>query len=84
MVLTADKGILVVVMDKDTYIEKYMPLLNDHKVYQECRAVTKTIHAIKNLLTYKQFRSRVQTLILKTVPPGDNSLPATFYGIPKA
>ena len=32
-VLTADKGVALVVMDKDTCIEKCMLLLNVHKVY---------------------------------------------------
>ena len=44
MVLTADKGIALVVMVKDTYIEKYTTLLSDHRVYQECRDLTKTIN----------------------------------------
>ena len=44
LVLTADKGVAVVVMGKGTYIEKCMTLLSDHRVYQECRDLTKTIH----------------------------------------
>ena len=32
MVLTADRGIAVVVKDKDTYLEECMTLLNDHRV----------------------------------------------------
>ena len=60
-VLTADKGVALVIMDKDTYVEKCMTLLNDHKVYQECRDLTKPIHAkvIKQLTDLKQCRSRV-------------------------
>ena len=45
MVLTADKGIALVVMDKDTFIEKCMTLLSDHRIYQKCKDLTKTIHA---------------------------------------
>ena len=55
MVLTADKGVALVVMDKDTYIEKCMTLLSDHRVYQQCRNLPKTIHAkvIKQLTELK-------------------------------
>ena len=42
MLLTEDK---VVIMDKDMYIEKYMALLNNEKVYRECRHQTKSIHS---------------------------------------
>ena len=37
MVLTADKGVALVIIDKDMYSEKCMALLNDEKVYHECR-----------------------------------------------
>ena len=45
MVLTADKGVALVAMDKDMYIERYMALLSDQEVYQECKDQTKSIHA---------------------------------------
>ena len=35
MVLIADKGVALVVMDKDMYIEKFKTFLSDHRVYQE-------------------------------------------------
>ena len=40
VVLTADKGVALVVTDKDTCIEKCMTLFSDHRVYQECRDLT--------------------------------------------
>ena len=46
MVLAADKGNALVIMDKDMFIEKYMTLLNDEEVYKECRDQTKPIHSI--------------------------------------
>ena len=52
VVLSADKGVVLVVMDKDTYIKKCMTLLNDHRVYQECRDLTKTNHARCHKTTY--------------------------------
>ena len=47
--------VALVVMDKDTYIEKCMTLLNEHKVYQDWRDLTKTIHnkVIKQLTDLK-------------------------------
>ena len=37
VVLTADKGVALVVMDKSQYIDKCMALLNDTKVYKPCK-----------------------------------------------
>ena len=55
MVLTAYEGVGIVIMDKDTYIEKCMTLLSEHRVYKECRDLTKAIHAkvIKQLTGLK-------------------------------
>ena len=41
MVLTADKRVTLVIIDKDMYIEKCMVLLNDEKVYCNCRDQTR-------------------------------------------
>ena len=46
VVLTADKGVAMVVMDKSTYIEKCMTLLQDTNVYQPCRDQTGQIHRL--------------------------------------
>ena len=43
-VLSADKGVALVVMDKDMYTEKHMALLSDQEVYQECTDQTKSIY----------------------------------------
>ena len=37
VVLTVDKGVALVVMDKSQYIDKCMALLNDTKVYKPCK-----------------------------------------------
>ena len=42
-VLTADKGIALVVMDKSQYIDKCMALNDDTKVYKPCRDTTKKL-----------------------------------------
>ena len=41
VVLTADKGVALVVMGKSQYIGKCMALLNDTKVYKPCKDTTK-------------------------------------------
>ena len=52
MVLIADKGVALVIMNKDMFIKKFMPLLNDEKVSKEHRDQTKSIHSkvVKQLL----------------------------------
>ena len=87
MGLTADRWVALVVMDKDTYIEKCMTLLSDHRVYLECRGLTKTTHnkVIKQLTDLnKQFRPRLQNLYPKQCTPGDNSPPARFMDFLKS
>ena len=41
VILTADKGVALVVMDKSQYIDKCMAFLNDTKVYKPCKDTTK-------------------------------------------
>ena len=43
VVLTADKGVALVVMDKSQYIDKCMAVLNDTKVYKPCKDTTKKL-----------------------------------------
>ena len=44
VVLTADKGVAMVVMEKSSYVDKCMALLQDTNVYQPCRDLTGQIH----------------------------------------
>ena len=44
MVLTADKGVALVVMDKSQYVDKCMALLDDTKFYKPCKDTTKKLH----------------------------------------
>ena len=44
IVLTADKGVAIVVMDKSSYFDKCMGFLQDTNVYQPCRDLTGQIH----------------------------------------
>ena len=65
----------------------WMVALSNHKVYQECRDLTKTIHnkVIKQLADQKKwFRPRVQKPVHKTAAPGDNSPTVRFMDFPKS
>ena len=78
-VLTAHKGVTLVVMDKAMYIEKCLALLKDKEVYKECRDQTRAIHSkvVKQLLDLKiqlELDSRNNTT---------DSPSARFYGPPK-
>ena len=44
VVLTADKDVALVVMDKSQYIEKCMALLNDTKTYKPYKDTTKKLY----------------------------------------
>ena len=44
VVLTADKGVALVVMDKSQYVDKCMALLDDTKVYKPCKDTNKKLH----------------------------------------
>ena len=56
LVLTADKWVALMVIDKNSYIEKCMTLLSDKNVHQECRNLNKTIYnkVIKQLSDLKR------------------------------
>ena len=91
MVLTADKGVALVVIDKSQYIEKCLALLNDTKVYAPCRDETKTIHnkvqkTLRELSTEDgtgRLHGWRKTWYNRLMPSGTTSPPARFYGLPK-
>ncbi|MCG8429652.1 MAG: hypothetical protein MJA29_00535, partial [Candidatus Omnitrophica bacterium] len=90
MVLTADKGVAMVVMDKSQYIEKCLALLNDPKVYAESRDLTRTIHN-KVIATLRLINRKDEDRLYewkkdwyhRLLPSGSTSPPARFYGLPK-
>ena len=91
VVLTADKGVALVVMDKSQYVDKCMALLNDTKVYKPCRGTTKKLHRdVQETLQQLNRDHRSSRLSWwsknyynKLLPTG-NSYPAPrFYGLPK-
>ena len=91
VVLTADKGVALVVMDKSQYIEKCMALLNDTKVYKPCKDTTKKLHRDVQESLWKLNRehgtsrlynwSKLHYNIL--LPTGNSSPVPRFYGLPK-
>ena len=89
IVLTADKGIAMVVMDKNSYIDKCMALLQDSNIYQPCRDLTGQIHRqVQAMLRklkgkYEKEHQWVQLQYNQLLPTGNSSPPARFYGLPK-
>ena len=89
VVLTADKGVAMVVMDKSSYIDKCMALLQDTNVYQPCRDLTGQIHrqvqATLCKLKGKHGKDHqwVQLQYKQLLRTGNSSPPARFYGLPK-
>ena len=91
MVLTADKGVALVVMDKSQYIDKCMALLDDTKVYKPCKDTTKKLHRDVQEALQKLNREHSTNRLSwwskmyynKLFSTG-NSCPAPrFYGLPK-
>ena len=91
MVLTADKRVALVVMDKSQYIDKCMALLDDTKVYKPCRDTTKKLHrdvqeALQQL-NRDQSTSRLydwsKQYYNKLLPTGNSSPAPRFYDLPK-
>ena len=91
MVLTADKGVALVVIDKSQYIDKCMALLDDTEVYKPCRDTTKKLHrAVQEAL--QQLHRDHGTCRLswwskqynnKLLPTGNSSPAPRFYGLQK-
>ena len=61
VVLTADQGVALVVMDKSQYVDKCMPLLDDTKVYKPCKDTTKKLN--------RDIQETLQQLNRDYVPP---------------
>ena len=91
MVLTADKGVALVVMDKSQYVDKCMALIDDTKVYKPCKDTTKKLH-IDVQETLRQLNREHGSSRLywwsknhynKLLPTGNTSPAPRFYGLPK-
>ena len=86
IIVIADKGVALVVMDKTQYITKCEALLQDNSVYQYLSKDTSpTIHKelIKILQDYKNNNFITETQYTQVRPHGSDSSAARFYGLPK-
>ena len=86
IIVTADKGMALVVIDKTEYITKCEALLQDNSVYQHLSKDTSpTIHKdlIKIQQDYKNNNFISETEYIQLRPHGSNSPAARFYGLPK-
>ena len=91
VVLTADKGVAMVVMDKSQYIEKCMALLNDTKTYKPWKDTTKKLHRDVQESLRKLNREHGSSRLYDwskihynwLLPTGNSSPAPRFYGLPK-
>ena len=86
IIVTADKGVALVVIDKTKYITKCEALLQDNSVYQHLsKDISPTIQKglIKILQDYKNNDFISETEYTQLRPHGTNSPAARFYGPPK-
>ena len=91
VVLTADKGVALVVMDKSQYVDKCMALLDDTKFYKPCKDTTKKLHRdIQETLRQLNREHGSSRLYWwnkhhynKLLPTGNSSSAPRFYGLPK-
>ena len=89
MVLTADKAVALVVMDKSQYVNKCMTLLDDTKVYKPCKDTTKKLHRdiqeTLRQLNREHGSSRLywwsKRHYNKLLPTGNLSPAPRFYGL---
>ena len=89
VVLTADKGVALVVMDKSQYIDKCMALLNDTKVYKTLqghyqRKLHRDVQESLQRLNREHGSSRLydwsKMYYNKLLPTGNSSPAPRFYG----
>ena len=86
IIVTADNGVALVVMDKTEYITKCEALLQDNSVYHHLSKDTSpTIHKelIKILQDYNNNNFISETKYTQLSPHGSNSPAARFYGLPR-
>ena len=85
IIVTADKGVTLIVMDKTEYITKCEALLKDHSVYLYLSKTSQTIHKelIKIQQDYKNNNFISETEYTQLRPHGSISAAVRFYGLPK-
>ena len=89
--LNSRQRVVLVVMDKSQYTDKYMALLDDIKVYKPCKDITKKLHrdvqeALQQLNSNHgttRFFTWSKYYYNKLLPTGNTSPALRFYGLPK-
>ena len=84
MVLTADKGVALVVMNRHDYIKKARALLDDTNTYKPIKSdpTTKLKNKLINILKMMKEERSIDDNTYKEVYPTGASAPK-FYGLPK-
>ena len=84
MVLTADKGVVMVVMDEQDYTNKTLNLLSDTNIYRTINKdpTTKLRNQLINILKDIKQTGGLSDLTYKKVYP-TSTVPSKFYGLPK-
>ena len=83
IIVTADKGVVLVVMDKTQYITRCEALLQDSLSASLQRHISIHKELIKILQDYKNNNFISETEYTQLRPHGSNSPAARFYGLPK-
>ena len=89
VVLTPDKGVAMVFMDKSSYVDKFMTLLQDTNVYKPCKDLTNQTHrhvqaALHRLKEIQGKKHQWVQLHYNQLLSTHNSSPAArFCGLPK-
>ena len=84
MILTADKGVAMVVMNKDDYIKKAKELLDDTNTYKPITTdpTTKLKNRLINILKLMKGEGKIDENTYRKIYPTGASAPK-FYGLPK-
>ena len=84
MVLTADKGVAMVVMDRQEYIQKARVLLEDTNTYRPIPSdpTTKLKNKLVKILKKIETEGNMDENTYRRVYPTGTSAPK-FYGLPK-
>ena len=84
MVLTADKGVALVILDRSDYIKKAQELLQDTSTYRSIKGdpTNKLKNRLINILKKIKAEAKIPDNIYKKMYPMGAS-PPKFYGLPK-
>ena len=84
VILTADKGVALVLMDRPDYIKKAQELLEDNKIYKEISTdpTNKLKNKLVNILKKIKAEGGIEEQLYKKMYP-TGAVAQKFYGLPK-